>query len=658
MAVSLNTAIFDQLNSSEARALHDDSDALSACGVGRIVNLPQIVVVGDESAGKSSVLEALSHVRFPIEAGICTRFATELVLRQSSQTRVSVSIKFADSSKTTHNLQRNDFSAEDLPDIIKDARACMGFPGSKQGFSKDVLRLEIEGPGMYPITLVDMPGLFHAETETQTLEDKKTVDQLVESYMKQKNSIMLVVLAADRPASGQVALTKVKEMDPTRQRTLGVITKPDRVKAMGGDEATVIRLANNQEAVNKLKLGWHVLRNRAEGEASLDERDEVEKRFFESGTWATIPKQNVGIENFRKKLSSVCFEHLRASLPAVVQDIEREIHLRQEELNQLGQGRATMEDQRTYLLSIAGDFQKLARDGIYGRYHESFFGDLDDEERKFRAQLRNFNRVFDYTMRTKGCERRIVSYASDDDEDDEDEDGDEDEDEDDEDDDLPELPEYLETFMEKYPYDFPRPKASSQPALRRELQRQASANQGREFPGSPNQELAIQLFRKQASPWKRIAEFHIDNVMTVAKAFVDELFTHLMGSPRTNKTTERVLTTIVDPFFAEKEQILKDKLSEFLCPYDQGFALPLDVDLHEELEEQSLSRMAGKLFRALSETHPDVFEKDARGGLTKETLAKTVTTNSHMWTDEFATEKVLDMMLAYYEVGETGKCCA
>lgn len=97
MDVSLSPDVLNQLNTTEARALHDISDSLSACGVGRIVNLPQIIVVGEQSSGKSSVLEAISHVRFPVEGGVCTRFATELVLRQANETRVDVSVQITES---------------------------------------------------------------------------------------------------------------------------------------------------------------------------------------------------------------------------------------------------------------------------------------------------------------------------------------------------------------------------------------------------------------------------------------------------------------------------------------------------------------------------------------------------------------------------------
>jgi GTPase SAR1 family protein len=631
MALSLDSALLDQLSTAEAQALHNISDSLSACGVGKFVNLPQIIVVGDQSSGKSSVLEAISHVRFPVDGGLCTRFATELVLRRAKQTRVDVSVRFEDSSKPSHSFQRCDFSEDDLPDIIAEAKDRMGFSRPGHEFSKDVLRLEIEGPGMYPLTLVDLPGLFHADTETQSLGGKETVDRLVESYMRQKNSIILVVVTADRQLASHVALRKVKEFDQNRERTIGVITKPDLATPGYANETTYVKVARNQEGANKLRLGWHVLRNRAENETSLDARDSIEERFFQAGAWESLPKQDLGIASFRKKLSRVLYDHLRNSLPGVVDDIERKLSVRQEELDRLGKARSTPEDMRSFLLTISGDFQRLARDAIYGWYNDAFFGGLEGEDRKLRAQLRNFSRVFDHVLKTKGFEQRIVSDTEDSISDDE-------------------LPTYLEYFLDKYPYDFPDPQDITREDLRAQLQHQASANQGREFPGSPNQDLAIQLFQKQASPWRRIAEFHIDRVTFVAKAFVDELFKYIVGPPGTNRTTEAILTTYVDPFFDKKEEILRNKLDELLRPYVQGYALPLDADLRITLSKKSAERVAERLCDTMVEEYPDVFSKDCKGKLTRGMLVACVTDGGTLDNDEFGTDKVVDMMLAYYEV--------
>lgn len=68
----------------------DKIDKLFACGVGDYISPPQLVVVSDQSSGKSSVLEGLSGLPFPRDSSLCTRFATQIMFRRSAEKKVSV----------------------------------------------------------------------------------------------------------------------------------------------------------------------------------------------------------------------------------------------------------------------------------------------------------------------------------------------------------------------------------------------------------------------------------------------------------------------------------------------------------------------------------------------------------------------------------------
>jgi GTP1/Obg family GTP-binding protein len=89
--IALDAQVLEQLNGDQ-KSLFDATDDLLKHGVGQLIDLPQIIVVGDQSAGKSSVLEAISRVRFPIKDGPCTKFAPELVLRDHLESRINVQI--------------------------------------------------------------------------------------------------------------------------------------------------------------------------------------------------------------------------------------------------------------------------------------------------------------------------------------------------------------------------------------------------------------------------------------------------------------------------------------------------------------------------------------------------------------------------------------
>ncbi|KAL3605291.1 hypothetical protein FPOAC2_00234 [Fusarium poae] len=628
MDISLDNDILKQLFTKEAISLHSVSDGLSACNTGISVHVPQIIVVGEQSAGKSSVLEAISHIRFPVDEDICTRFATELILNHADETRIDASVRFADETKPAKVFERTKFHEDDLPEIIKEAKEHMGISEDGKDFSQDVLRLEIKGPNIYPLTLVDLPALYDKSADDKSPNGREAADKLVESYMWQKNSIILLVVSADTDLSQNAALRKAMAIDPKGQRTIGVITKPDL--AFTADDKLYILLAKNRERIYKLQLGWHVLRNRGEDEKSLETRDEVEKSFFEKNAWGTIPKEHVGIESLRTKLRGILYNHIRNDLAGVIAIMETELKQRQEEVARLGTARPTVKEWRSYMLTISSDFQRLARDGCNGRYNDPFFGSLEDEVLKFRAVLRNLNRVFDHILRTRGSTESIVVAGE-------------------EESQGNDLPDYLARFLEIYPYEFPEPEKITIEELSINLESKAAANQGREFPGSPNADLAMQLFKSQAAPWKRIAEFHVETVMSVARTFVDHLVQRIVGSPQNDSNTEAILTTIVDPWFEEKEELLQEKIDELLWPYLTGYSLPVDIDFYRASSQQSTTRATNQIYKTLQVHHPQLF-KDAfpTNKITPGMVNGAVSLHQSSREGEFGTGKTIDMMLTYY----------
>ncbi|KAJ9138988.1 Interferon-induced GTP-binding protein Mx3 [Coniochaeta hoffmannii] len=507
--VSLDSAVLNQLSTAEAKNLLDTIDDLRELQVGDIVSLPQIIVVGAQSSGKSSVLEAISHVRFPTDGGVCTRFATELILRQAPTTTVDVSIQFSNKNdqSAARPFQLSGFSRDNLPELVNQAKERMGIRDGIKEFSDDILRVEITGPEMESLTLVDLPGLYQGSTADQSEEGVEFVDHLVDRYMRQENSIILAVVSAGYGLANQKILDKTKKHDPKRERTLGVITKPDLAGL--AEQRHFLQLVKNQETAHTLALGWHVLRNRADKEEEQglgdNERDAQEAQFFQTSPWSISKK----------------------TLPGLIGKIETNLDLRTAELQRLGMTRSTPDEWRSYLLGVARDFERLALEAVDGRYRDPFFGDIHDHTRKLRALLRNLNRAFDVTLCTKGARYEFEWYAAEDgssksyDDGDRISGGDTDRDQ----------PAYLWPFIAEYKFPNPEPRSKAQ--VNEELEKWASANQGREFPGSPNNSLAIELFKMQARPWKAIAEFHVTKVLDVAKmifANAEDLRNNIFGT--------------------------------------------------------------------------------------------------------------------------------
>lgn len=220
-------------------------------------------------------------------------FATELSLRRANETKFDVGIQISGqgsgTSARTANysepFQKTTLSATDVPGIINEAKERMGIQPGNKNFSKDILRVEIAGPDCCPLTLIDLPGIFHSQTAYQSEKDKEIVDQLIDHYMRQKKSIILAVIAANNQLANQKVLGEAKKHDPKGLRTLGVVTKPDLAGQGTANEKNYIDICRGLEGADRLPLEWYVLRNSSEQERvdETHDRDGAEKRFFQSG---------------------------------------------------------------------------------------------------------------------------------------------------------------------------------------------------------------------------------------------------------------------------------------------------------------------------------------------------------------------------------------
>ncbi|KAI1498932.1 P-loop containing nucleoside triphosphate hydrolase protein [Biscogniauxia marginata] len=631
--ISLDQVALQQLYG-EQKALLDTIDDLRKHGVGRIVDLPQIIVVGDQSSGKSSVLEAISRARFPVKDGLCTRFATELVLRTDSQPKVDVCIQPASPSVNgLYSFNETSFDKDDLPEIIETAKTQM--LKSSATFSEDVLRVEICGPDIPHLTLVDLPGFYHSEDENQSAAGREIVGRLVERYMAKRNSIILAIISARNQVILQKVLSKVKLHDKNKNWTLGIITKPDLLVSGSQDEENFVRLAKNLDRSHELLLGWHVLRNRGEAELldTHEERDQKEYDFLESGLWSTIPSKNRGIATLRSKLSTILLEHIRNNLQGLIEAIEEQIDNRQNQLKALGEPRLTPRELRAYLDRIASQFQKLSLHAVEGNYSDNFFGGLypeggtssidDGRIKKLRALVRDLNRAFAYVLATKGSKRIIMK-----DEDDEDKQHNSNRG----------LPSYLHNLAAQYRFDDPQKVAFE--SIAADLESLSSANQGNEFPGTANDRLAVKLFRDQCQPWEAISRFHLQLILRTTMAFIEKLVGYIAG-PDT-RTSTAILSEIVDPFFEEKAVILEAKLQELLSHFRSGYPQPIDAEFRALLASRRRKTLTTEVVRDLLENRPELFTEEARYTLSKISASKL--------TGEFGVEGLIDKSETYYEL--------
>lgn len=509
------TPDLEQLQTEEQRLVLDTVAQIRRCGLDGVLSLPQIVVCGDQSSGKSSVLEALTGIPFPRNDNLCTRFATEITLRRGTSDRLVVRVipdpTRPKAEKTSIEGFRETISDfHELPRVMAAAMAAMGLSTDQSGatpsraFARDILSIEIEGPSRPQLTLVDVPGLIQTETKGVTRQDRDMVNEITDFYISQPRTICLAVVSATNDYANQPILTKVREVDPTGERTLGVITKPDRLDRGSGSEAAFLALARNQDIF--FKLGWHVIKNRKFEEAgfSLDERNASEVTFFQNSNFKTLPAENVGIEALRVRLSLLLFEHVKRELPNLHRDLEVAISETTAQLDRLGADRSTPQQCRTYLTQLSMTCLAISRAAIDGHYENDYFQLHPDDHfstnspasiRRFRAVIQHLNQEFAESVRKNGAKYYIVSETA-----------------------KPVKPAVLNGLS-----DLETPCALSKDDAVAWIERVLKRSRGKEPIGNYNPLVIGELFWELSSRWADMAKRHVERVYTITKTFFDTL---------------------------------------------------------------------------------------------------------------------------------------
>ncbi|KAF2184525.1 hypothetical protein K469DRAFT_739242 [Zopfia rhizophila CBS 207.26] len=197
-------------------------DKLFACNVGEYIEVPQLVVVSDQSSGKSSVLEGLTRLPFPRDSGLCIKFATQITFQRAANYSI----------KNKSNIKQ--LNAPAFATIMSNVHTIIGLSsniaqasGLRKTFSNDVLHLEIHGLDKAYLSVINVPGIFRTTTtDIITTTDKELIRHMVETYMRNPRTVMLIVIPANvNPTTQEMA----KEVNPNRHRTIGVLTKPDLI---------------------------------------------------------------------------------------------------------------------------------------------------------------------------------------------------------------------------------------------------------------------------------------------------------------------------------------------------------------------------------------------------------------------------------------------
>ncbi|KAI8587516.1 P-loop containing nucleoside triphosphate hydrolase protein [Geranomyces variabilis] len=341
----------------------DKVDRLRQLGVGQDVSLPQLVVAGDQSSGKSSLLESLSGISFPKAAELCTTFPTQIVMRTKKtwEARVYTVPEIANFPAT------NCASKVAVQNIIQFIKRDV--LKATAGVSETVLVIELGSPELPNLTIIDLPGYVHTLVKGQSENFKQKIDNMVDKFIQDRRSIILAVIPANKDFATNVVLQRAQEWDPEGDRTIGVVTKPDLVDQ--GTEAAVIRMI--QGHYKELKLGYYMVHNRShmdlQNGVDLAAAVAKEAEFFSQPAWDALNARQLGTQQLQTAVVEVLAAHVVKEFPAMREEIQESIQSTTARLAELGEPLADPKDRFHLLHFSTGTLKEVYDAFVRGDYH-------------------------------------------------------------------------------------------------------------------------------------------------------------------------------------------------------------------------------------------------------------------------------------------------
>ncbi|GAB9467414.1 hypothetical protein Gpo141_00004760 [Globisporangium polare] len=353
-------------------------DVFSAIGQSPI-NLPQIVVIGSQSSGKSSVLENIVGKDFlPRGTGIVTRRPLVLQLYNigpSGSAPVDVAPTAANGTGEAAaewgeflHLPGQKFT--DFNEIRREIeKETERMTGKNKGISNKSINLKIFSPYVLNLTLVDLPGVTKVPVGDQPVNIEEQIRDMCIEFIANPNSIILAVTPANSDLANSDALKLAREIDPEGQRTIGVLTKIDLMDE-GTDAMDML-----QGRVIPLKRGFVGVINRSQADINnkLAIRDSLgkEAQYFKNHPAYRGMATRMGTQYLSKTLNTILMHHIRDCLPEIKSKIGSMVGDLDNELVEMGSPTETMSktEMGGCLLSLISHFSTNFTNSLDGRNH-------------------------------------------------------------------------------------------------------------------------------------------------------------------------------------------------------------------------------------------------------------------------------------------------
>ncbi|CAF2264961.1 dynamin-related protein 1E [Brassica rapa] len=319
--------------------------------------LPTVAVVGGQSSGKSSVLESIVGRDFlPRGSGIVTRRPLVLQLHKSEEGTEDYAefLHLPKRQFTDFALVRKEI--QDETDRIT---------GKSKQISPVPIHLSIFSPNVVNLTLVDLPGLTKVAVEGQPETIVEDIESMVRTYVDKPNCIILAISPANQDIATSDAIKLAKEVDPTGERTFGVLTKLDLMDK--GTNALDVLEGRSY----RLQHPWVGIVNRSQADinrnADMMLARRKERDYFDTSPDYGHLASKMGSEYLAKLLSKHLESVIRSRIPSILSLINKSIDELERELDKMGRPVAVDAGAQLYtILEMCRAFDKVFKEHLDG----------------------------------------------------------------------------------------------------------------------------------------------------------------------------------------------------------------------------------------------------------------------------------------------------
>ncbi|KAF8596644.1 hypothetical protein BDV93DRAFT_570896 [Ceratobasidium sp. AG-I] len=344
-------------NASRRRRFVEIITTLGSMGLTKELDLPQLACIGSQSVGKSSLIEALAGITLPRQSGTCTRCPIECRLRYTQEPwearillRIEPTVGNSTSAPSTTEIP---FGAPIRDRELVGARIAQAqravlnptidpskflnddYQPKGPSFTKSCVIVALSGSELSDLNFVDLPGLISTTSDKSTDGDIQLVEDLASGYISKSSVFILLVVSCQADFQTQGAVRLAREHDPDGKRTIGVLTKPDRIEQL--EEGPWVSMLLGRE--NALANGWFCVKlpSSSDLRAKITPKDAraKEQKFFKgTAPWSGLVREHwgrLGTTNLGNRLGEILASEIQARLPAIRSEVDRLI--RENDLN-------------------------------------------------------------------------------------------------------------------------------------------------------------------------------------------------------------------------------------------------------------------------------------------------------------------------------------